>query len=323
MVHYEIIDSGINTSIIHPKTLFECEQELAKAFAERYSVDAHIENCPICGSKRDEIIFQKWGQSYAICSNTWSLSLAVMPQEEVWREYFYTSELAMFRSSKYFQDEVAKKRAEFWKSQAEWIDGRIKRYLGSERYNVIDWGTKAISWYETLINAPFIRNLFIKDSLPPVEENYEEAAADAIFLMDAIQRQAQPQKLLKEIHDALRDGGLLIATCRSGSGFDILSLRENSASVFPFDHIFLPSPQGMKLMLEESGYEILEITTPGLLDVDFLKKGADLIPKDQYFQRYILSQSDELTFERLQIFLQRNNLSSHLRVVARKVVNKR
>lgn len=323
LVHYEVFDSQVNAAVIHPKSLFENERELAKAFAERYKVDSRIEDCPICGCARDEVIFEKWGQKYAICPNTWSLSLASMPEEKVWKEYFYTSELAQFRASAYFQEEVARKRAEFWRSHAEWIDGRVKRYLGSGLYDVIDWGTKAVSWYEELKEASFAKSVYVKDPLPPVEEMTARDSVDIVCLMDVIQRQCKPRKLLEQVQKALKPDGILIAACRAGSGFDILSLREHSDSVYPFDHIFLPSPQEMKLLLEGAGFEILEITTPGLLDVDFLRKGSADIPKDQYFQRYILSQPDELVFERLQAFLQRNNLSSHLRVVARKVVNEK
>lgn len=325
MVHYEIVDSQVSTKLVHPESLFEHEQELARNFVERYSLTpgSEIENCPICGNERNEVLFEKWGQKYAICTNTWSLCLASMPKEEVLKEYFHTSELARFRASEFYQDKVASNRSEFWKSQVEWIDGRIKRYLGSSMYDIIDWGTKSISWYETLKSAAFIKNIYIKDPLPPVVEVDTQEKVDAVCLMDVIQRQSNPKNIFKQANGILKVDGLIIATCRAGSGFDILSLKGHSDSVFPFEHICLPSPQGMKLLLEQAGFEVLEITTPGLLDVDFVRKNAAGVPKDQYFQRYILSQSNELVFERLQTFLQRNNLSSHLRVVARKVEDRK
>ena len=323
MIRYEIVDSKVNEMVVHPESLFDHEQELARNFVENHNVSSNIDNCPICGHRRDEVLFEKWGQKYVICTETWSLCLASMPDKEILKEYFYTSELAQFRASKYYQDEVAKKRVEFWKSQAEWIDGRIKRYSGGGKYDVVDWGTKVVSWYETLKDASFVKNIYIKDPLPPVKEIDFNDKVDVVCLMDVIQRHTHPGSLLKDIYGALKAGGLVIATCRAGSGFDILSLRENSESVFPFDHICLPSPQGVKLMLEQAGFEVLEITTPGLLDVDFLRKGAASVSKDQYFQRFVLAQQSELVFESLQAFLQRNNLSSHLRVVARKVEGKR
>ena len=110
----------------------------------------------------------------------------------------------------------------------------------------------------------------------------------------------------------------MLLTCRSGSGFDVLTLAGESESIFPLDHICLPSPQGMTLLLEESGFQLLELTTPGLLDVQLVSRADNKIPLHQHFQRYVRQFCDEKVLERLQGFLQQNNLSSHLRVVARK-----
>ena len=74
----------------------------------------------------------------------------------------------------------------------------------------------------------------------------------------------------------------------------------------------------MSLLLKQVGFELLELSTPGLLDVQLMGRAGDRIPMHQYFQRYITSQCDEKVLERLQGFLQQNNLSSHLRVVAQK-----
>ena len=133
-----------------------------------------------------------------------------------------------------------------------------------------------------------------------------------------IQRAVRPQELLERISQKLRLGGLLIVSCRAGSGFDILTLREASESIFPLDHILLPSPKGIQVLLVQAGFDVLELTTPGLLDMKYVKRAKENIPKDQYFQRYIVEHGDEFFLERMQGFLQRNNLSSHLRCVARK-----
>ena len=111
---------------------------------------------------------------------------------------------------------------------------------------------------------------------------------------------------------------MLVATCRAGSGFDVLTLRERAESIFPLDHLFLPSPRGIQQLLQQAGFEVLEITTPGLLDMQYIKIAAAHIPGDQFFQRYLLQMMDGPFFESMQGFLQRNNLSSHLRCVARR-----
>ena len=58
----------------------------------------------------------------------------------------------------------------------------------------------------------------------------------------------------------------------------------------------------MDLAIEKTGFDVLEIATPGILDAELVKKMQDVIPKDQYFQRYLASQLDEVSQERLQQF---------------------
>ena len=72
----------------------------------------------------------------------------------------------------------------------------------------------------------------------------------------------------------------------------------------------------MQILLRQAGFEMLELTTPGLMDMKYIQNLKHKIPSDQYFLRYIMETGDELLLERMQGFLQRNNLSSHLRCVA-------
>jgi hypothetical protein len=74
----------------------------------------------------------------------------------------------------------------------------------------------------------------------------------------------------------------------------------------------------MEILLDEAGFDVLEITTPGLFDMKYIQKAKAHIPKDQYFARYIADLGDDLILERMQGFLQRNNLSSHVRCVAKR-----
>ena len=74
----------------------------------------------------------------------------------------------------------------------------------------------------------------------------------------------------------------------------------------------------MKKILEEVGFKVLEITTPGILDMQYIEKQEEHIPQEQIFQRYLLNMKDKRLLERMQIFLQSNNLSSYMRIVAKK-----
>ncbi len=319
MIRYEFTDISIREEDIHPDFIFNKERDLARDFTANIKKSKHIQPCPICKAPRDEILFQKWGFYYAICLKSWSVSLASLPDEQVIQNYYFNSEISRLRASEEYQDMVSQKRKNLWESQLGWIESRVSRHLGNNKYTVIEWGGKSLGWIDLLSSAGFVHNLSVKESLPPIIESINiDEQHDIICLIDVLQREACPQKLLDRIYRTLKPGGLLIVSCRAGSGFDVLTLREKSDNIFPLDHIFLPSPKGINCLLEQAGFYVLELTTPGLLDLKYVKNIDHNIPKDQYFQRYIMSQKDDSLLERMQGFLQRNNLSSHLRCVARK-----
>ncbi|PAB59151.1 hypothetical protein CCE28_11575 [Anaeromicrobium sediminis] len=323
MIRYKFLDTSIHEMNIHPNSIFSKERELARMFVSQLEKNNSLVYCPLCKSGNAELFFEKWGQKYYLCETDWSVNLLPLPDQKIMRDYFFTSELAKFRSSTEYQELATRLRQGLWSNLVEWIEGRVRRYVGMDKYHVIDWGSKFTGWINRLEKAHFISNLNMEEPLPPVKSYESTVQADLICLLDVIQRTTNPHELLKKVSKKLSLNGLLIITCRSGSGFDILTLREHSDNVFPLDHICLPSPKGIQKLLEEHGYKVLELTTPGLLDVEFVKNAKGKIPSDQYFQKHLISQFDEATLERMQIFLQQNNLSSHLRVVARRVEDRK
>ena len=319
MIRYEFLDLSIQKESIHPESIFKDERELAQIFISQMKIEPNIQACPVCGASRNEILFEKWGMPYAICSQCWSVSLSISPDNLTITKYFHGSKLSRLRASSDYQQQVSINRRELWERQIGWMEGRIGRYLGNSKYSVIDWGSKYVGWTDCLSTASFVETLNVEEPLPPIlRQDREKKNVNIVCLMDVVQRITHPREELNKIHRSLIPEGLLIATCRAGSGFDILTLREHSDTIFPLDHILLPSPKGMEILLEEAGFDVLEITTPGLFDMKYIQKAKSNIPLDQYFARYMIDLGDDHLLERMQGFLQRNNLSSHLRFVAKR-----
>ncbi len=319
MLRYGSSNSQTKESDIHKDSLFTREKILAEEFV-RSSLQATdgIDECPFSGLKRHEILFSKWGVDYALCPQTWSVALTNRPSAEVVDQYFNASPLSNYRATNEYQRSVAEGRIELWEGLIEWVEGRLFRYLGNEAYSFLDIGPKNTRWVDKLGNAGFIYDLSIEEPLPPVSSKQCQSEVDVVGLFDVLQRFHEPMEILRKSYNRIKPGGLIVGTCRAGSGFDVLTLRGASDSIFPLDHISLPSPLGMELVIQKAGFDVLEVSTPGILDAELVKKMQDTIPRDQYFQRYLASQLNEVSQERLQQFLQANGLSSHLRFVARK-----
>jgi SAM-dependent methyltransferase len=320
VIQHEVQDASIRIDDLHPDATYPEEQRLAEDFVRFKAPPSPpgLEPCPVCGSARHEIFFQRFGRDYALCPRTWTVALASEPDPEVLTAYFQDSDLARFRASETYQLNVAKRRAHLWDSQIEWVRQRLRRHLGPGRFSVLDWGPKAAGRLPLVAAADFVSDFFVMDPLPPLAPRPAQAPCDVVLLFDALQRFWRPAELLRRINDHIRPGGLLFLTLRSGSGFDVLTLGGRNTTIFPFDHVSLPSVAGLRLLADQAGFEVLELTTPGQLDVSIVEQSRDSIPLSQYFQRYVMSQCDEAMQERLQAFLQRNNLSSHIQAVVRK-----
>ena len=126
-----------------------------------------------------------------------------------------------------------------------------------------------------------------------------------------------PRSILKIIHDSLEDNGLLFLTTTSASGFDIQFLKGQSRSLIPPFELNIFSIEGIVMLLEEHNFKIIEISTPGSLDLQLVEKAIDLIEVPNFIRDIIKNRNNQIK-EEFQQFLQRSLLSSHLRIIAQK-----
>ena len=126
---------------------------------------------------------------------------------------------------------------------------------------------------------------------------------------------------MNDIKKLLTDSGVVILSCPNGKGFEIQQLREKSSSV-DHEHLNYFNPNSLKTLLENSGFEILEIQTPGKLDAELVRKKiiADEISIDQesYLNKVLINEWESFGGE-FQKFLAKTNQSSHMVIVAKKV----
>ena len=75
-------------------------------------------------------------------------------------------------------------------------------------------------------------------------------------------------------------------------------------------------------MLKRCGFELIEISTPGKLDAEIVRKkvlSGEFNISEQLFLRHILLDNWESLGKIFQDFLSENRLSSHMWVVAKKI----
>ena len=104
----------------------------------------------------------------------------------------------------------------------------------------------------------------------------------------------------------------------TSSGFEYQVLGEHSPNIIPIDRVNLLSLEALTGQVERAGFEIIEVSTPGRLDVEIVQKAFEKDPSIPLhpFWQYIFCHRDVHAMHSLQEYLQQYQLSSHVRIAA-------
>ena len=282
--------------------------------------------------KGESEAFSKGGYQYSLCKGTGSLVLNPRPSAEMVCWYFQRSPRARYRQSQSYLDATSALRAHQTQIHAGWIgrllrsDDRIPQTVAEFESETSDLliALKAQGFdfvhginprcSEALFKRHEIRIATSSDQFSSMEGKMGVVAAFRVF-----EQQFDPKTFIQDVHRLLSKGGHLVLTTRVASGFDIQALWENAA-ISPMEHMNLPTLEGLKALIEQAGFSIQELSTPGQLDVQLLERAIADNPelKLPRWIDYFIQNRDEYAKVKLQTFLQENLLSSNLRLVARK-----
>lgn len=147
-----------------------------------------------------------------------------------------------------------------------------------------------------------------------------EVQADVATAFEVLEHVFDPGGFLTAMGRLVKPGGVLLFTTLTCSGFDIQVLWERSKSVHPPHHLNLISVEGIARLVERVGLCLVDLSTPGVLDVDIVANARSEDPTLHLprFVSYLLSRRDSRLREALQRLLIEHALSSHVRVLARR-----
>jgi hypothetical protein len=242
---------------------------------------------------------------YQRCKSCYSIFASV--EDEIVEHYIAYKPLVDFRNSIEYQASAAERRAGIWSELLFWLEFRIARYMNnSTAVDIIDVGNRYLALSRKIKQAKFCKS-------------YNKVkTADVVLFIDQFRCLTNPTEKLLELRDMLSNNGLLVMNMRVGSGFDVLTLKGCKGSVFPYEVICLPSIEGLEIILHRAGFDILEVSTPGSLDIEHVMQNKMNIDEDDLFVQYLINKADNHTLTEFQRFLQKSGMSSHARVIARK-----
>lgn len=325
---------------IRPREVFEEYLKLSKEDILEYFSDHSLFvpiPCPACKSEQSEIAFVKHDFSYRQCNDCYTLFVSPRPTEEMIIDFYKTSKSSKFWAERFFPETAESRREKIFIPRVELLIETISRMDIPKPMSLVDVGAgfgifleeinKRGIFYETLAIEPsfeLAKTCRVKgiSVLEKAVENIDEGEVQASIAtsFEVFEHLFNPEAFLNSMKKLLKPGGILLFTSLTISGLDLLVLGKNSKSISPPHHLNFFSIEGLKMLVERCGLEVIDICTPGKLDVDIIKNTYDENPDLEIpnFLNYIFKYRSPEFLEKLQGFLQQNNLSSHVRVIARK-----
>lgn len=296
----------------------EKEVAIAYDFVKNHKIRRESRtSCPICGKGNGHFFYNKWNVDYLKCDNCKSIFTVV--DEQVIKEYRNLKSLREMRLESEYQNNITAKRTDYWQGLIDWIQVRAYRFLKRNRdLAIVDVGNRFEGFSEQIRHSDLCGEYNLRKSiLMPDEETIAFGKADLVFYFDQLQGISNPEEILKLIRDYLTDDGILYIGNRAGSGFDILTLKDKNNRIFPYEHILLPSIKGLIDLFDRLGFEVLEVTTPGVMDVKYVLDGLKYL-EEETFVRDFMEDASQGVLQEFQRFLQKSGRSSFVSLLVKK-----
>lgn len=310
------------------------ESELAQRFANRSSwVEAAW---PTCTNAQMKPAFDHSGIQYVESESCGSIFALERPSEDdLWSWYRDSAPSKFWREQVLPASEEAR-REKITRPRADWIMDGIAEYCPSAR-RLVDLSTYGRALTNMLaedqaglteitaagVTAGLEGTLHAKVKANPARLRDLPAIgpADVVVAIDAFDRASDPSLFLETMGRLVAPGGILFLTAAVASGFEIQTLWGKSPSINPPDKLNLPTVDALQKFFPAPGWEIVELSTPGMFDVEMVRR---VIEKDKgepwpRVVRSLVLNTDEIGRTALVELLQTRRLASFARLIARRL----
>ncbi|MDC0188248.1 class I SAM-dependent methyltransferase [bacterium] len=290
--------------------------------------------CPGCGINETSSQFMKFGFRYLECISCGTLYVSPRPSEGALIKYFSESKAEHFWRNEFIKMTFEKRNTKILTPLLQWIEQSTSEYL-PQAISLADAYTKQPLYLEKLVNAkPFSKRFFLQPFLsqeafvnhPEINRimggmsEWKIENIDVLSLIDGIGFSSDASVLLNTAYNLLSPGGLFFLTTTLSSGFDLQVLWKQSMNIIPPARLNLFSEIGLLQLINETGFECIEFSTPGILDTEIVCKAiqSESLAEFPRFVSYMMKHKSEDTHRLFQEFLQENRLSSYARLLLRK-----
>lgn len=319
--------------------LAEQEAAFARDIARMHRRASEFVNvsCPACGAADFRPAFEKFGFTFVSCTECATIYMSPRPSPAVMADYYANSENYAYWAKYIFPASEASRREKIHTPWLERVSGICNRY-GIAQGTLLEVGPGFGTFAAVATQSGAFSRVLVVEANPDmaaacrargvrvVEKRIEDVTTaeigtvDVVVSFEVVEHLFEPQGYVAQCAALLRSGGLLVLSCPNGLGFDIAMLGPKSLAV-DAEHVNLFNPDSLSRLLKRFGFEILETTTPGRLDAEFVREAAlkgDIdLSADEFLQSVLIDDWDRLGWP-FQQFLARHKLSSHMWIAARR-----
>lgn len=325
-------ENSIRPDVFHDKILELSRRDLCRLLDGREYFE--VTTCPACGERDFEYRFEKLEIHYVTCPKCDTFYVNPRPTRTQLEHFYKNSLTYQFWNEYVFPASEEVRREGIFKPRARSVAALIEKYEVETRtllevgcgFGLFCEEVGRLDVFDDVIGVeptPYLAECCRKRGLKILEDTIENIAippcsVDVIASFETVEHLRSPSEFFWECHRMLSANGLLVFTCPNGKGFDIETLGPLSDSV-DHEHLNYFNPESIRLLLKNCGFTAIEISTPGRLDAELVRKKVfdGMLDLDGApFLKRVLIDDWEKTGAAFQQFLAENMLSSHLWVVA-------
>lgn len=332
------IGDRLSESELCPEDLLQLQEEAFARDIERIHARANefVEVvCPACEKTTHTHAFVKYGFTFQRCDGCRTIYMSPRPSEAVMADYYGNSENYAVWAKYVFPATEASRREKIHRPWLQRVTAYCDRY-GVERGTLVEVGPGFGTFSSVATESRAFRKVLAIEPTPElaeacrsrgvtvIEKRIEAVSSDelpeanVVVAFEVIEHLFDPRIFISGIRSRIHPGGLLILSCPNGEGFDISMLGPEALAV-DAEHVNLFNPEALKILLEKEGFDVLETSTPGRLDAEFVREAAlaGKIELDPFLKRALIDEWERLGWP-FQQFLAAQGLSSHMWIVARR-----
>jgi len=340
---FELVKFSTNRSVDEALKIYKQRIADALMIHQKHKQNFVQRSCFLCGESGFTEADDFHG-SYKVmrCDTCASYSVNPAPNEEALNDYYNNGKCNLLLSDLL--------KARYKKTSDFILDERIKIVLNligdirKKEVNLLEIGCSSGSFLAKLkhfiadkfpdkrvllagidIDANAIQSSVDKDLVLTVAnaETFVRSAPgkyDIIVHFELIEHLLDPFSFMTNLHKLLSTNGRMLFSTPNADGLEMLAsgyndLRLLAHSIFPPMHLNAFSVANMTHFAIRCGFQVLEISTPGKLDIDMLTICADAIDNDGLKRLAILDEKTKGLIQYLVTFL---NGSSHMLCILRK-----